>query len=205
MSCATHPQLCREAEYLLKAPMAAPPESGWKIIKLPYQAWHLQGVWMTVPGNPQSSKAAWAQLLSFLKANKISVPFDQIKEESIEQWCAPNPKRCRGYRTKAWRRAKGQLAWAPARWEWANGLLVNPEDPGKALEEIVIDLTARIQGPDGCVLCAGHWAEVLAKHPIPLNPTLEQARHWLVDRHNDTREGLLPTAYAEVASKFKWV
>src|SRR6187551_208083 len=115
MSCVSHPQLCREAEFLLKAPMAQPPEKGWRILRLPRQAAHLQNVWATVPGDPQSSKAAWAQLMTFLQSNKIEVPFEQIKAESIEQWCSPHPKRCKGYRVGATARSE-QLSWARGRW-----------------------------------------------------------------------------------------
>lgn len=180
--------------------MARPPDSGWKIIRLPHQAVHLQGDWVTIPGDPQSSKAAWGQLMSFLQANKIVVPFEQIREESIEQWCAPEPERCKGYRKKK----EASLPWARERWEWANRLLVNPGDPKASLQEIVTDLTTRINGPQGCVICAHHWVELLDKYPIPETVTLDQARHWLVDRHNDTREGKEPTPFSEVATKFNW-
>lgn len=198
MSCATNPTLCQQAEYRLRGPLAQPPAKGWHIIELPWQAAHLQRDWMLLP--PQrigSSKAAWGELMDFLQANNIRVPFTQIREESLRQWCEPEPRRCPKYK-------EAKLPWARARWEWANRLLVNPADPKAALEEIVADLTERINGPEGCVLCASHWAEVLAANPIPEAPTLEEARQWLVDRHNDSREGKTPTPFAEVAAKFNW-
>jgi len=181
--------------------MSRPPETGWRIIKLPAQAAHLQSAWDSLGGVVTSSKGAWGQLLDFLRANKVSVPLKQIQEESLSQWCDPEPKRCKGYRVD---KSKLRLPWAAERWEWANRLLVNPPDPKAALIEIVVVLTNRINGPDGCVLCAAHWAQVLADHPIPENPTLDEARHWLVDRHNDSREGKKPTPFEVVAAKFNW-
>jgi hypothetical protein len=142
-----------------------------------------------------SSKAAWGQLLNFLKANGVRVPFDQIVEESLRQWCEPEPWRCKQYQ-------KAKLPWARKRWEWANNLLLAPADPHAALSEIVMDLTLRIYGPEGCALCAEHWSALLAEHPIPDEVTLDEARHWLVDRHNDSREGKAPTPFDEVARKF---
>ena len=201
MSCAPHPALCGVSEFRLRAPMARPPESGWRIKVLPAQAIHLQSAWDSVGGEVSSSKAAWSQLLDFLKANKISVPLKQIQEESIEQWCRPEPQRCKGYRPG---KDALRLPWAQERWEWANTLLVNPPDPKAALTEIVIVLTARINGPDGCVLCARHWDQVLADNPVPEDPTLDEARRWLVDRHNDSREGKKPTPFEVVAVKFNW-
>jgi len=200
--CTRLPELCGKKEFLLRNPMARPPDSGWRIIRLPYQAAHLQGDWNTAPGTPSSGKAAWADLMLFLQANKIKVPFEQIYDESTEQWCAEDPARCRGYRRK---RSGPKLTWAKAKWEWANSLLVNTSDPKAALEQIVAELTRLINGPKGCVICAHHWVEVLDKAPIPPTVTLDEARHWLVDRHNETREGKEPTSYEEVAAKFNWL
>lgn len=198
MSCLTNPTLCQASEYRLRGPLAQPPSTGWRIIELPWQASHLQRSWATMPNEPiSSSKAAWGQLMEFLKSNSIKVPFNQIVEESLIQWCEPEPRRCPKYR-------EAKLPWARKRWEWANDLLVNPANPGETLATIVADLTERISGPAGCILCAEHWTTILGEHPVPEDPTLDQARHWLVDRHNDTREGKVPTSYEEVARKFNW-
>jgi hypothetical protein len=40
--------------------------------------------------------------------------------------------------------------------------------------------------------------------PLPASLTLQQARHWLVDIHNETRDGKSPTPFAIVAAKFNW-
>jgi len=196
MSCLTNPVLCQASEYRLRGPIAQPPSSGWRIIELPWQAKHLQDAWASSQMEPiDSSKAAWGYLMSFLRANSIQVPFAQIVEESIRQWCEPDPSRCMQY-------TREKLPWARKRWELANQLLLSPADPHAALVLIVADLTERINGPEGCVLCAEHWAQLLETSPIPENPTLDEARHWLVDRHNETRENKVPASFNEIARKF---
>lgn len=198
MSCLTNPTLCQASEYRLRGPLAQPPASGWRILDLPWQASHLQRAWASLPMEViGSSKAAWGQLMSFLQANSIKVPFEQIVAESLIQWCEPEPRRCPKYR-------EAKIPWARKRWEWANDLLVAPANPGAALATIVADLTERINGPEGCPLCAEHWVALLAEHPIPEAPSLDEARHWLVDRHNESREGKAPVPFEEVARKFKW-
>ena len=141
----------------------------------------------------------------FLTANGIKATqaiMNEIKMISVDQWCSPDPWRCRGFNRG---KPKAILPWARERGEWANGLLSDgAENPGALLADIVADLTARITGPEGCILCAAHWSVVLMEHPVPSSPTLQQARHWLVDIHNETREGKSPVPFATVAAKFNW-
>ena len=182
----------------------SPPSSGWKIVVLPESAQHLRSVWAAHPSRPKNAKAAWLSMLEFLAANGIkgNKITDEVKLISVDQWCSPEPRRCQGFNKG---KPKAVLPWARERWEWANGLLSDgAENPGALLADIVADLTARITGPEGCILCAAHWSVVLMEHPVPASPTLQQARHWLVDIHNETREGKSPVPFATVAAKFNW-
>ncbi len=121
----------------------------------------------------------------------------------MDQWSRPEPWRCRGYDPDA--EPKGPtLPWAKKMWESANAALVAPEDPVKTLKDLVDTLTKRINGPDGCSKCAGHWDEYLKTHPVDAT-NLEEARLWLWNAHNATREGKTPVPFDEIAQKFQWL
>lgn len=210
MSCAQFPQLCGQSSIRLRGPLALPPTKGWRIIKLPESAAHLQGAWNTRQAEmPTGSKSAWMEMQQFLKANGVKVPLSEIQEISIEQWCeADTPTRCIGYRNKRIvLEEKPKLPWAKALWESVNNMLndeVLPEDVVPTVLTIVNMLTDAINSPEGCPICAEHWASHLAAHPVPETPTLDEARHWLWARHNDSREGKTPVPYEEIALKFNW-
>lgn len=172
---------------------------------LPDSASHLQSAWAGHPSAPNHAKEAWWNMLEFLKANGIkgSDVTKEVVEMSKDQWCSKNPERCRGLRRG---KRSPYLPWAKAAWEDANARLAGTVDhPGLVLASIVSRLTSLINGPEGCPLCARHWRDVLAKSPAPSSPTLDEARHWLVNAHNETREGKAPTPFAEVAAKFNWI
>lgn len=178
-----------------------PPSSGWKIANLPERAAHLQSSWVRVNDHLDSSKSAWGQMLNFLRSNGISTNIEEVRDLSIPQWCDPDPFRCKGYRKKG----KVFLPWAKAEWEKANLDLQDPMDPGVAIDAIMEHLTARIRSRvDGCRVCAGHWMTHTTANPVPDNPTLQEAREYLVLMHNLTREGQEPTPFEEVATKFNW-
>ena len=123
---------------------------------------------------------------------------------SVEQWCAPEPKRCKGFHRGT---PKAILPWAREAWESANRSLYNglsDEAARSALADIISNLTTLINGPDGCIVCASHWSVVLMENPLPATLTLHQARHWLVGVHNETREHKSPVPFATVAAKFNW-
>lgn len=201
MSCATHPEICGQKEFILRGPISMPPESGWKILTLPERASHLQKAWLAHQGRPDSSKAAWAEYLDFLRVNGITIRLSEIKEISIPQWCDPDPRRCKGYRSP---RNDGFLPWAKGEWEKANAMLVDPFDPDGVLRKILEDLTALIKGPLGCKRCARRWTRWLRTNPLKPDATLTEARQYLVDAHNHTREDKPPVPFAEVAEKFNW-
>jgi len=210
MSCAQFPQLCGQAAIKLRGPLALPPTKGWRIISVPEAAAHLQSAWSTRQAAfPTGSKSAILEMQQFLKANGVSVPISVIQEIGIEQWCeADKPTRCIGYRNKRIVTAsKPKLPWAKDLWETTNNMLNNevlPEDVVATLNNIVDLLTTAINGPEGCPICAEHWATHLAANPVPETATLDEARHWLWARHNDTREGKTPVPYEEIALKFNW-
>lgn len=199
-SCARNPELCGAREFELRGPIALPPASGWKILTLPERAAHLYPEWIKHQGRPTSSKAAWAEYIDFLRSNGVKIGLAEVQEISIPQWCKDDPKRCRGYKAPA----NPNLPWAQEAWEQANREMANPEDPGAALKAIIDRLTALISGKDGCTICAKHWRRHRALNPMPENPSLNAAQHYLVLMHNLTREGKPPVAYEEVAAKFNW-
>lgn len=200
------PALCSQTEFRLKGPIASPPINGWRIRQVPAVAAELQNAWASYPSQPTSSKEAWWDMLEFLKANGVVGKgiTAEVMALGEDQWCGDEPKRCRGVK----RRRSHEtviLPWAKAVWEQSNEKLADGTSfPGLVLASIVRTLTALINGPDGCPRCATHWALVLQAHPVPASPTLHEARVWLVDRHNDTREGKTPTPFATVATKFNW-
>ena len=198
--------VCKMDDFTLRGPILSPPESGWKILVLPESAQHLAGTWASHPGNPKNAKSAWMQMLDFLSANGIqsTALTNEIKLISIEQWCSPEPRMCKGFQSGA---PKAILPWAREAWESANRALYNglsDEAARTALADIVSNLTTLINGPDGCIVCASHWSVALMNNPLPASLTLHQARHWLVDIHNETREGKSPVPFATVAAKFNW-
>lgn len=192
-------------EFRLRGPISSPPSSGWRIATVPPEAAALQSAWSTHRSAPTNSKEAWWDMVSFLRANGFTSGkiIGHVKEISIQQWCSPDPSRCRGVK---WRESAPYLPWAKAAWENANEMLGNDKagSPEARLRLIVATLTSRINGPDGCSKCAVHWAQVMAAHPVPSNPSLDEARHWLVDRHNDTRDNGKRVPFAEIADKFNW-
>lgn len=197
---------CKTRNFEMRGPIAAPPSSGWRITTLPDAASHLQAAWNRHPGRPNNAKAARWELFEFIAAN--GVPWKPLEEEvysiSFLQWCSPEPKRCKGYNPNA---KTPVLPWAKALWQSSNAELKNgltDQQAKDALDGIVDALTAAINGPKGCQRCAEHWASRLADVPVPEHVTLDEARHWLVDAHNFTREGKPPTAYDLVAIQFNW-
>lgn len=153
-----------------------------------------------------NSKEAWQDMLEFLKANGIigkGITYE-VMALGEDQWCGDEPKRCINLKR---RKSSGAvfIPWAQAAWEQSNDKLADGTGfPGLVLATIVRTLAALINGPEGCVKCAAHWALLLQQHPTPVSPTLHGARVWLVDRHNDTRVGKTPTPFATVAAKFNW-
>jgi hypothetical protein len=202
MSCATHPELCGQKEFILRGPISKPPDSGWKILSLPERAAHLQQAWLAHRGRPDSSKAAWAEYIDFLRTNGITIGMREVREISIPQWCDSDPWRCKGYRAA---KGDGFLPWAAAEWEKANLMMVDPFDPEGVLETILTNLTDLIRGPQGCKKCAVRWARWVRLNPRKPNMSLTEARQYLVDAHNHTREGKPPVPFAEVAAKFNWL
>jgi len=198
------PYLCALPNLVLKGPINAPPQSGWRLMTLPAQAGHLTGAWNQYPTNPVDAKAAWGDMLSFLASNGITS--SAVSKEVIaigeDQWCSPEPWRCKGVRKS---KPMPYLPWAKSAWEDANNKLADGTvSPGVKLTTIVTILTRLINGPEGCKYCAKHWTQVLKANPPPANPTLDEARRWLVDRHNETRERKTPTPFETVAAKFNW-
>lgn len=210
MSCAQFPQLCGQSSIRLKGPLALAPTLGWRIIKLPESAAHLQPAWNARQGElPTGSKSAWMEMQQFLKANGVKASLAEIQEISIEQWCeADKPTRCIGYRNKRIvKEEKPKLPWAKTLWEETNNMLHDglPEDEVVSTVLTIVNmLTDAINGPQGCPLCAEHWAAHLAANPVPEVMTLDEARHWLWARHNDSREGKTPVPFEEIAAKFNW-
>jgi len=196
---------------LINGPLNHPPESGWKITTLPQEAAHLASAWTGHPGQPTSAKAAWWDMLDFLSSNGVRSPdiSREVHDLGIEQWCSSDPKRCpREYRGRFRKHTPPDLPWAKDAWEAANNALANnlqPEDVKGTLDAVVTTLTALISSPTGCQRCHSHWLTHLETHPVPVNPTLDEARHWLVDIHNLTREGKTPTPFEEVKEKFSWL
>ncbi len=198
------PQLCSRPAFNLRGPITQPPLSGWRLQTLPSEASHLQSAWDVHPSSPDNSKAAWWDAVTFMQANGLysSPLIEKVVNAGIQQWCSPDPARCRGLFTPD---KTPFLPWAKQAWEDANNSLHDGAVyPRLILLRLVVVLTSRIAGPDGCPACALHWAQVLKANPVPKTLTLDEARHWLVDRHNDTREGKTPTPYDEVAAKFNW-
>lgn len=198
--------VCKMNDFVLRGAVLAVPESGWKILVLPESAQHLSGIWATHPYRPKNAKAAWQSMIDFLAANEMASTAltNEIKMISVEQWCSPQPRLCQGFRSGA---PKAILPWAREAWESANRALYNglsDEAARTALADIVSNLTTLINGPDGCIVCASHWSVALMNNPLPASLTLHQARHWLVDIHNETREGKSPVPFATVAAKFNW-
>lgn len=198
------PLLCGMPDFVLRGSLTEPPEGGWRIRTVPPEAAHLQDAWAAAASPARGAKDAWWAMLSFLAANgvKSGAITKAVIKRGKDQWCSPNPERCRGLHTLP---STPDLPWAKDAWEDANRKLADGvTSPATVLHNIVRTLTTLINGPEGCPKCAAHWAKELSLHPVPENPTLEEARHWLVDRHNETREGKTPTPYAEVAAKFNW-
>ena len=198
------PELCMMPDFVLRGPILAEPEGGWKIRALPTIARHLQPIWDALPSTGTGAKPSWWAMLEFLNANgfKSAELTREVVSEGKLQWCSPDPSRCRGLNGVP---SRPYLPWAAAAWENANNLLADgAEDPGQILQDIVVSLTTQIGGPLGCTHCAVHWAQVMAAHPIPVSPTLDEARRWLVDRHNDTREGRIAVPFTDIVLKFNW-
>lgn len=198
------PLLCGMPDFVLRGSLTEPPEGGWRIRTVPPEAAHLQDAWSAASVPARGAKEAWWALLTFLADNGVrsSAITKDVVKRGKDQWCSGDPSRCRGLHTT---KGAPYLPWAKAAWEDANNKLADgTASPSTVLHNIVRTLTTLINGPEGCPRCAKHWSTHLSLHPVPDNPTLEEARHWLVDRHNDTREGKLPTPYAEVAAKFNW-
>ncbi len=190
--------------FTLRGPVSSPPSTGWRIIHLPESAATLQNAWASYPSQPTHAKEAWGDMLMFLKANGRSsgALTREVVEIATDQWCSPDPSRCRG---KVWGKSAPDLPWARSAWEEANNRLADGvTNPGTVLSSIVRTLTALIEGPEGCPKCAKHWRKILAENPIPVSPTLNEARHYLVDVHNSTRENKAPTPFFVVADKFNW-
>jgi len=198
------PLLCSMKSFVLRGPVLLPPSTGWRIQQVPESAAHLQNAWASYPSAPTHSKEAWGDMLMFLKANgfKSAELTKEVVAISTQQWCSGDPKRCRGM---VWGAKTPYLPWARAAWEQANYQLADgTPNPGVVLVRIVRNLTTLINGPDGCPDCARHWVKVLAANPIPPSPTLHEARHWLVDAHNETRENKTPVPFDSIAAKFNW-
>jgi len=196
---------CMTQNFELRGPIAAPPLGGWRIKTLPKEAAHLQSAWDKHVSHPVNAKSARWHVFEFLGANDI--PWGPVENEvysiSYLQWCSPEPRRCKGYRPNE----APNLPWAKALWESANFELkdgLTDQQAKDILDGIVDTLTAAINSPDGCPRCANHWETRLASVPVPEHLTLDEARHWLVDAHNFTREGKPPTAYDLVAIQFNW-
>ena len=152
---------------------------------------------------PENGKAARYEMIEFLAANGKRGVTNEVLAISVEQWCSPEPRRCKGYRANA----GPLLPWARAAWEEANYALkdgLDDVDTRDTLLGIIDHLTTRINSPDGCAKCALHWDEVLEQYPVPDVIDLDTARHWLVDAHNESREGKMPTPFMAVAVKFNW-
>lgn len=207
-----HPSCGSLPEFTLKNwPLGRPPETGWKIQALPPEASALQTEWSANPIVPENARSAWWTQLEFLAANGFSSSqiTNQVVAEGARQWCSVNPESC----TKRWRnRIPAQpetrfFPWAKTVWEnFNNALHDEVADIPTALAVNVGILTGLISSPPptGCQHCADHWQEVLAAHPVPENPTLQEAREWLHMVHNLTREGHEPVAFADIAAKFHW-
>jgi hypothetical protein len=200
------PALCSSPEFMLRGPITSPPVNGWRIRTLPAIASELQNAWASYPSQPQNSKEAWQDMLEFLKANGVigkGITYE-VMAISEAQWCGDEPARCRGLKRRKASEAV-YLPWAKDVWEQSNYKLHDDAGfPGLILASIVRTLTTLIRGPEGCPKCAIHWDLVLSQHPVPQDPTLHEARVWLVDRHNDTRTGKVPTPFSTVAAKFNW-
>ena len=173
---------------------------------LPASAESLQASWDTHPSSPTGARGARWAMIEFLAANKIEGQAieEEVYATSFVQWCSPEPRRCKGFHP-----APGApvLPWARALWESSNRELrdgLTDQEAHDALMGIVEALTTAISGPEGCPRCADHWAQRLTTVPVPPTLTLDEARHWLVDAHNFTREGKTPTAFETVAIQFNW-
>lgn len=198
------PGLCNAKDFILQGAIDAPPIGGWRINLLPASASHLQNAWAAHPHQAGNAKDAWWGMLTFLASNGVKSPAltKEVREAGIQQWCSGDPKRCRGVK---WKKGGVYLPWAAGEWERANNLLAgNPPHPGLVLAQIISRLSKLITGDQGCDHCAKHWKQILSTNRPAPSLTLDQARHWLVDAHNATREGKAPTPYAEVAAKFNW-
>ena len=196
---------CRPAAdaFTLKGPAGKPPRSGWALLTLPVGDDIVKSAWNVARKEASGSVDALYQARIFLKHNGITGVDKDLEEHAVDQWCRPDPWRCRGYDPDAVPAAP-VLPWARAMWEDCNNRMAFPEDPVQTLKELVLNLTAKINGPDGCPRCAGHWKEYLKTHPLDVHG-IDESRHWLWAAHNYTREGKEPVPFEEIAQKFKWL
>lgn len=192
--------------FQLKGPAGKPPQTGWALLELPIEDSAIKSAWQTYRTVASGPTDAVYQAEKFLKVNGIEGMKAVLESYAVDQWCRPEPWRCRGYDPDAPVATHPNLPWAKAMWEDSNKALndsVDDADAPATLGALVQNLTSAIEGPEGCPKCAGHWSQYLKGHP-PVVAGLAEARQWLWKAHNHTREGKVPVPFEEIAAKFNW-
>ena len=203
----SHPGCRPSAQHFqLRGAAGKPPEGGWSLRDLPVGDDTIKAAWVAMNKEASGSVDAIFQAEKFLKTNGVENVRPVLEEYAVDQWCRPDPWRCRGYNPDAPLSEGPRLPWARAMWESSNEQLndsVADTDAGATLYAIVENLTTAIEGPQGCPKCAAHWQDWTTSNP-PVVHSLSDARVWLWKAHNHTRENKAPVPFEEIALKFSW-
>lgn len=152
------------------------------------------------------------KITSFLQKNSVAVDDElmaEIWEWANAQWCAKDPKRCRGKKVSKRPAEKvgtpTQMHWAGGFWTVWNAAISAPvADPVQLNQRFIWLAWTNLSGPWGCRRCAKHFRLHLADFPVERGDDITKARVWLWHVHNLTRENLKPVPYAVIAKRYGW-
>lgn len=151
-----------------------------------------------------------------LKSNGVKIDNGALCRWANDQWCAADPVRCQKVRGKVEsievQRSRGlfgsQMLWATAFWQLWNVAVSDSnrseEDVQFVMRDFVEIAKHLLSGDSGCTKCAEHFPELLAAFPIEKVTTWRQARVWLWNVHNQSRDSGKIVPYADIAKIYQW-
>lgn len=208
-------QICKPD---LISPHMPPKRTGWKLVGWPdfvpdafRDKFGHSPVWN---GNDHSQVIQ--QIVHVLKSNGIAVDNDALCQWANAQWCAADPARCRSSQPKGSKlmaeKNRGlvgdTMQWATAFWQLWNVAVSDrnrPDSQVRATMEGFIE-TARhlLTGQSGCSKCARHFGELLEAYPVEKAGTWREARVWLWNVHNQSRDSKKIVPYVKIAEIYGW-
>ena len=202
----------------LVSPHFPPKVNGWRLVGWPdfvpvkFREL-LGGQSVTWEGNTHTSVIN--SILRILKANKVAIVKEELCAWANAQWCASDPDRCRSMSSSSARlelqRQSGLVAnemlWATPFWRLANVSVSSPQPDSEArgmIELLATQAKALLAGEFGCSKCAAHFDLLSAKYPTDRILTWKQARVWLWQVHNESRDSGKVVPYSEIATIYGW-